>query len=48
MRLGLDRPDSGTVRIAGQDITRLREKELAVLRRDQVGVIFQAFNLGRR
>ncbi|MEV0352018.1 ABC transporter ATP-binding protein [Nonomuraea sp. NPDC050680] len=42
---GLDRPDSGVVRIAGQDITRLREKELAVLRRDQVGVIFQAFNL---
>ncbi|MFI6788856.1 ABC transporter ATP-binding protein [Nonomuraea sp. NPDC050383] len=42
---GLDRPDWGVVRIAGQDITRLREKELAVLRRDQVGVIFQAFNL---
>lgn len=42
---GLDRPQSGTVRIAGQDITRLQEKELAVLRRDRVGVIFQAFNL---
>ncbi|MGI5291155.1 ABC transporter ATP-binding protein [Nonomuraea polychroma] len=42
---GLDRPDSGAVRIAGQDITRLAEKELAVLRRDRIGVIFQAFNL---
>ncbi|WP_433348995.1 ABC transporter ATP-binding protein [Microtetraspora malaysiensis] len=42
---GLDRPDSGAVRIAGQDISRFGENELAVLRRDQVGVIFQAFNL---
>ncbi|MFC4013816.1 ABC transporter ATP-binding protein [Nonomuraea purpurea] len=42
---GLDRPQSGAVRIAGQDITRLQEKALATLRRDQVGVIFQAFNL---
>ncbi|MER6950362.1 ABC transporter ATP-binding protein [Nonomuraea sp. NPDC000554] len=42
---GLDRPQSGSVRIAGQDITQLQEKELAVLRRDRVGVIFQAFNL---
>ncbi|MEV0195067.1 ABC transporter ATP-binding protein [Nonomuraea sp. NPDC050691] len=42
---GLDRPDSGAVRVAGRDITRFGEKELATLRRDQVGVIFQAFNL---
>ncbi|WP_043631109.1 ABC transporter ATP-binding protein [Nonomuraea candida] len=42
---GLDRPQSGAVRIAGDDITRLPEKELAVLRRDRIGVIFQAFNL---
>ncbi|SEH00237.1 putative ABC transport system ATP-binding protein [Nonomuraea solani] len=42
---GLDRPQSGAVRIAGRDITRLPEKELAVLRRDRIGVIFQAFNL---
>ncbi|MGA4992469.1 ATP-binding cassette domain-containing protein [Nonomuraea bangladeshensis] len=38
-------PDSGAVRIAGQDITRLGAKGLAVLRRDRIGVIFQAFNL---
>ncbi|GGP94689.1 ABC transporter ATP-binding protein [Streptosporangium pseudovulgare] len=42
---GLDRPQAGVVRVAGQDITRLGEKELAVLRRDRIGVIFQAFNL---
>ncbi|MFG3436182.1 ABC transporter ATP-binding protein [Nonomuraea sp. NPDC047897] len=42
---GLDRPQSGAVRIAGQDITGLGEKDLAVLRRDAIGVIFQAFNL---
>ncbi|MBN6051115.1 ABC transporter ATP-binding protein [Nonomuraea sp. RK-328] len=42
---GLDRPDSGAVRVAGQDISRFGEKELATLRRDRVGVIFQAFNL---
>ncbi|MEU6719143.1 ATP-binding cassette domain-containing protein [Nonomuraea sp. NPDC046802] len=42
---GLDRPQSGAVRIAGQDITRLQGKALATLRREQVGVIFQAFNL---
>ncbi|MFI6599269.1 ABC transporter ATP-binding protein [Nonomuraea sp. NPDC050536] len=42
---GLDRPDSGAVRIGGQDIARFGENELAVLRRDRVGVIFQAFNL---
>ncbi|MEV0150424.1 MULTISPECIES: ABC transporter ATP-binding protein [unclassified Nonomuraea] len=42
---GLDRPDSGAVLVAGQDITRLGEKELAVLRRDRIGIVFQAFNL---
>ncbi|MEV0380569.1 ABC transporter ATP-binding protein [Nonomuraea sp. NPDC050643] len=42
---GLDRPQSGAVRVAGQDITRLPEKDLAVLRRDRIGVIFQTFNL---
>ncbi|MEU7894141.1 ABC transporter ATP-binding protein [Nonomuraea sp. NPDC049152] len=42
---GLDRPDSGAVLVAGQDITRLGEKELAVLRRDRIGFVFQAFNL---
>ncbi len=42
---GLDRPDSGAIRIAGQDITALDEADRAALRRTNVGVIFQQFNL---
>jgi putative ABC transport system ATP-binding protein len=42
---GLDRPTSGTVQIAGTEVTKLDDKALTVLRRDKVGFIFQAFNL---
>jgi putative ABC transport system ATP-binding protein len=42
---GLDRPDSGTVRIGTTDVTRLGERRLARLRRRQVGFVFQSFNL---
>jgi putative ABC transport system ATP-binding protein len=42
---GLDRPTSGTVRIAGVELTTLSDKELTQLRRDRVGFIFQTFNL---
>ncbi len=42
---GLDRPTSGTVRLAGVDLTQLGERELTRLRRDSVGFIFQTFNL---
>jgi putative ABC transport system ATP-binding protein len=42
---GLDRPTSGTVRLAGVDITGLGDRELTQLRRDRVGFIFQTFNL---
>ena len=42
---GLDRPTSGTVRIGGTDLAALKDKELTRLRRDQVGFVFQAFNL---
>ena len=42
---GLDRLTSGTVMIAGIDLSTLDEKGLTQLRRDQVGFIFQAFNL---
>jgi putative ABC transport system ATP-binding protein len=42
---GLDRLTSGTVTIAGVDLSTLDEKGLTQLRRDQVGFIFQAFNL---
>jgi putative ABC transport system ATP-binding protein len=39
------RPTSGTVEIAGTDITRLRENDLPAVRRENVGFIFQSFNL---
>ena len=42
---GLDRPTSGRVRLAGREITRMREAPLTRLRRDRVGFVFQAYNL---
>jgi putative ABC transport system ATP-binding protein len=42
---GLDRPTSGTVQIAGTEITRLGDTELTKLRRKHIGFIFQFFNL---
>ena len=42
---GLDRPTAGTVAVAGQRIDRLSETALARFRRQQIGMIFQFFNL---
>jgi putative ABC transport system ATP-binding protein len=42
---GLDRPSSGTVTVAGQRVDELSETGAARFRRDQVGIIFQFFNL---
>lgn len=42
---GLERASSGTVRVAGRDLTALGEDELARFRRARVGVVFQAFHL---
>ncbi|PVA06234.1 ABC transporter ATP-binding protein [Thalassorhabdomicrobium marinisediminis] len=42
---GLDLPDSGTVALDGTDIGALDDAGRARLRRDQVGVVFQQFNL---
>ncbi len=42
---GLDRPDSGTVRIQDQDITTLNEDDLAPLRNRTFGFVFQSFHL---
>jgi putative ABC transport system ATP-binding protein len=42
---GLDRPTSGSVSIAGTDITKLGDNELTKLRRKHIGFIFQFFNL---
>jgi putative ABC transport system ATP-binding protein len=42
---GIDRPDSGELRVAGLDITRLPEAALADWRAANVGFIFQFYNL---
>jgi putative ABC transport system ATP-binding protein len=42
---GLDRPTSGTVLLAGEELGRLSETRLTVLRRDRIGFVFQSFNL---
>jgi putative ABC transport system ATP-binding protein len=41
----LDRPDSGAIRVEGRDLAAMNEAEQNGYRRDQVGFIFQAFNL---
>src|SRR5260370_22405954 len=42
---GLDRPSSGTIRVAGHDLGKMGEAALARFRRTQVGIVFQFFNL---
>ena len=41
----LDKPTSGTVRLAGSDITKIKESKMAQFRREQLGFVFQDFNL---
>jgi putative ABC transport system ATP-binding protein len=42
---GLDAPDSGAILVEGINLTTLSERNLTAYRRDQVGFIFQFFNL---
>ena len=42
---GLERATSGSVRLAGAEVTALDEDSLARLRRTHVGIVFQAFHL---
>ncbi len=42
---GLDKPTSGTVTIAGTEITTLDDGDMTRLRRDHIGFVFQFFNL---
>lgn len=42
---GLDRPDAGAVLFAGTDLATLTDAERTVIRRRQLGFVFQAFNL---
>jgi putative ABC transport system ATP-binding protein len=42
---GLDTPTSGTVALGDTELARLSERRLTILRREQIGFVFQAFNL---
>ncbi|MFN4140867.1 ABC transporter ATP-binding protein [Aestuariivirga sp.] len=41
----LDRPDSGRIAVGGREISGLADAELAQVRRETVGLVFQQFNL---
>jgi len=41
----LDKPTAGSVALEGTDVAGLTKKELALLRREKIGFIFQAYNL---
>jgi putative ABC transport system ATP-binding protein len=42
---GLDRPDRGSIRLDGEELTAMGDNDLARVRRGTVGLIFQQFNL---
>ena len=41
----LDDPTAGTVRLGGRELHKIREKDAAAFRRDNLGFVFQEFNL---
>src|SRR5574337_1350059 len=41
----LDTPTTGTYTLDGKDVSKLDERELADIRRDKIGYVFQSFNL---
>ena len=41
----LDRPTSGQVLLNGKDLGKIHEKDLATFRRENLGFVFQEFNL---
>lgn len=45
MLAGLDLPSSGSIHLAGQDLSQLDEDQRARLRAEQVGFVFQSFQL---
>jgi putative ABC transport system ATP-binding protein len=42
---GLERPTQGRVEVAGRELSALSEDQLALFRRDHVGIVFQNFHL---
>src|SRR5579872_6889037 len=41
----LDTPTSGTYHLDGKDVSKLSDEELAEIRKDKIGFVFQSFNL---
>lgn len=41
----LDRPTSGSILLDGEELSKLKESEVAAFRRDNLGFVFQEFNL---
>ncbi len=41
----LDKPTSGTVVLDGKDVSKIKESQVAAFRRDNLGFVFQEFNL---
>lgn len=44
----LDTPSSGTYMLDGRDVSQMTDDELAEVRKDKIGFVFQSFNLLRR
>ena len=42
---GLDRPTSGSIVVAGEEVTSFSDRQLTAYRRDEIGFVFQFFNL---
>ncbi len=42
---GIDRPDSGTVMVAGKDVGRMQSRDLSAWRAENVGYVFQQYHL---
>ena len=44
----LDKPTSGTYELAGEDVLKLKDKQLSDLRLRSIGFVFQSFHLMQR
>lgn len=42
---GIDLVDRGEIRVNGTDVTKLNDRQLTLFRREQIGIVFQFFNL---
>jgi len=42
---GLDTPTAGSVRVSGRELAQMDDNELTLMRREEIGFVFQAFNL---